>query len=297
MPPALAVHWADKHQPSPDEERTFLESTIAFGNVPAAWVQKATRLRWMQLESVGFEYYQELDLARMPAGFRLANLKGQFARPAAETVLAGLLALYRGLDELIPAQQRRQWICLELRPRMGLLHGKSVVVLGAGSIGRKLADLLRAFECRVEMYARTAPDATLRTPAELDARLGEFDIVVCCLPKTHETLGFFNRERLARLAPHAIFVNVGRGGVVEEPALVEALEARRLGGAVLDVHLDEPLPPGHPLWSCPRTLLTQHTGGGYDEELLDKARTFLANLACDRAGQDLQNIVTLSRGY
>lgn len=292
------VYFADKHATDTTQQehrRHFRECNICFGNVPAEWLADAPRLRWLQLESIGFEYYR--SLRNPPPALTITNLKGLFDRPAAETALAGLLALYRGVDALVPAQAERRWVCLELRPRMQLLHGKRVVILGHGSIGRKLRQLLEAFSCRVQSFARSAWDAELRTIPELDRALPEADIVACCLPYTADTRGFIDRARLALLAPGAVFVNVGRGAVVDEPALVEALNARRIGGAVLDVTIEEPLPATHPLWTCPNTLLLQHTGGGYNEESLDKARSFLTNLAAFQSGQPLRNVVDLARGY
>jgi len=129
------LHFANKFAPAPGDEAAFRDAEICFGNVPAEWLGCAPRLRWMQLESVGFDYYRKLDRTRLAPGFVLTNLHGQFARPAAETALAGLLALQRGLDELIPAQRDRRWICLDVRPRMRLLHGCRAIVLGAGTIG------------------------------------------------------------------------------------------------------------------------------------------------------------------
>jgi phosphoglycerate dehydrogenase-like enzyme len=296
--PATGVFFADKNGPEGVRDgylRRLRESEICFGNVPAEWLPTAPRLRWLQLESIGFEYYRHLH-GSLPS-LTITNLKGLFDRPAAETALAGLLALHRGVDALVPAQAAHRWVCLEVRPRMRLLHGKRVIILGHGSIGRKLRRLIEAFDCRVLSYARTANDAELRTPAELDRALPHADIVACCLPDTPDTRGFFGGTRLASLPPHAVFVNIGRGSVVDESALVEALLAHRIGGAVLDVTAQEPLPADHALWTCPNTLLMQHTGGGYDGELLDKARAFLANFAAFQNGEPLVNVVDLARGY
>jgi phosphoglycerate dehydrogenase-like enzyme len=137
----------------------------------------------------------------------------------------------------------------------------------------------------------------LLTRAELDRALPEADIVVGCLPDTPDTRGLLDRRRLGLLPAHAVLVNVGRGSLVDEAALTEALLQGRVGGAVLDVTREEPIPPSHPLWSCPRTLLLQHTGGGYGEELLDKARLFLTNLAAFESGAPLRNVANLARGY
>lgn len=280
---------------SPENFAAFQQCDICFGNASASWLDRAPRLRWMQLESIGFEYYQ--DLRKTPTRIAITNLQGLFARPAAESAIAGLLALYRGIDILVPAQATARWISLEVRPQMQLLANKQVMILGHGSIGRKLRQLLEAFGCRVQSFARTAEGAELRTKGALDLALSKADIVACCLPKTAETCGLVDCRRLGLMRSTAVFVNIGRGAVVDEPALIESLQQQKLGGAVLDVTWQEPLPPSHPLWTCPRTILLQHTGGGYQEELLDKARIFLANYSRFQRGQPLDNLVDLARGY
>lgn len=294
---AFDVYWADKHNLVPEDRAQFAASEICFGNVPATWLKDAPKLRWMQLESVGFEYYQKLQGEIAQSGIVLTNLRGMFAWPAAETALAGLLALIRGVDEMAVEQRSHNWISLDIRPRLSLLHGRKILILGMGSIGRQVGALLRAFECDVHYFARTAVDASFRTVEELDARLNEFAVIVNCLPSTPETTNFFSRERLARFSQKSVFVNVGRGSAVDEAALVELLQSRKIGGAILDVFKQEPLPSDHPFWDCPRTILLQHTGGGYDDELLDKARTFFANLNLYQKQQPLQNLINLERGY
>lgn len=294
------VLWVDKRVVREGDDgalERFVSCDIAFGNVPAHWLEVPGRLRWLQLESVGFEYYQHVAGCIAERGLVLTNLRGMFARPAAETALAGLLALLRGGDELALAQRERRWVELEVRPRTGLLHGKRVLVCGGGSIGRRIAAILQAFECGVEFYSKSSPDAQWHTAAELDAALACYDIVINALPSTPETKHLFSRERLSLLGRSAIFVNVGRGSTVDEPALVDALMERRLGGAVLDVFHQEPLPEAHPLWNCPRTIITQHTGGGYVDELLDKARLFVDNYRRFLQGESLKNRVNLKQGY
>lgn len=296
--PTKELVLADKHLTGASHEaqlKAFQHCDICFGNVPAKWLQQAPRLRWLQLESVGFEYYQQVE--NLPPALIVTNLKGMFAQPAAETILAGLLAFYRGVPALVSAQTARRWVCLEVRPKMQLLHGRRLVILGHGSIGRKLRQLLVAFDCQVQSFARTAPEAELHTLAELDQALARAEIVLSCLPNTPETRGLIDRRRLNLLSSQAVFANIGRGSVVDEAALIEALQLRRIGGAVLDVTMQEPLPDDHPLWSCPETILLQHTGGGYNHELLDKARTFLANLARYRKGEPVLNQVSLANGY
>src|SRR5690606_19992492 len=144
----------------------------------------------------------------------------------------------------------------------------------------------------------SAPDAQFRTRAELEDALPWADIVIACLPGTEETRGFFTQEMIDRMRADAIFCNIGRGSLLAgEEALASALERGRLGGAVLDVTAQEPLPPDHRFWTCPRIILSQHTGGGTASEFDGMIGIFLQNLALFREGRPLLNQVQLERGY
>ena len=254
------VHLGTRDKPEAADREALENAEIIFGNLPATRIRECRYLRWMQLESIGFDYYQQLagDLN----GLVISNLKGMFDRPAAETALAGILALGRGLNWLLPAQAEERWIGLEVRPKSWMLHGRHALVLGFGSMGRRMKRLLEAFDCRVTTFARGSREANLNTVAQLAEIFPQADLVICCLPKTPETIGLVDRRLLELLSPRAIFVNIGRGAVVDEGALIERLQQRKLAGAVIDVTLAEPLPREHPLWRCPNTVLTQHTGGG-----------------------------------
>lgn len=282
---------ADRFNPREADKAAFLQSTVAFGNVPPDWLEEATELQWMQLESTGFEYY--LGCQELSADLQITNLRGMFERPAVETAMAGLLGLFRGMNQLIPANREHKWSEIEVRVNLQLLHGSKAVVLGHGSIGQRMRKLLEAYECEVQSYARTSVGAELRDLKSLGEALASADVVVCCLPKNPSTLGLISRELLARLPKQAVFVNIGRGAVVDEPALIQMLTEQRIAGAVLDVTQQEPLPPAHPFWQCPNTILTHHTGGGYPDEYNAKARYFIANLQRYKCGEALQNIISL----
>ncbi|WP_317164859.1 NAD(P)-dependent oxidoreductase [Hymenobacter ginkgonis] len=169
------------------------------------------------------------------------------------------------------------------------------MVLGAGAIAQAVQQQLSGFGCQVQLLARTAPQAQLHSREELAAALPQTDIVVNCLPGS--AVGFFSADLLAALPPGSLYASVGRGTTTDEPALVAALQAGRLGGAVLDVTAAEPLPPGHPLWTLPNVLLTQHTGGGQPHEAEGKVAQLLRNLQLLQAGQPLENQVELGKGY
>jgi phosphoglycerate dehydrogenase-like enzyme len=264
---------------------------IAFGNPPPEALARARDLRWVQLESVGFGEYTDLEWNAIGQRLIMTNLAGFFADPVAETALAGLLALARGIDRLARLQASRTWEGDPIRTQLRLLKGTRVVMLGNGAINRRLADLLVPFECEI-----TALNSSAKI-ADLDALLPTADILVACVPDTSATRGLLSVERLALMPHHAVLANLGRGSLLDEMALAEALINGRLAGAVLDVTQDEPLPLNHPFWTCPNILLAQHSGGGTADELDRKIDTFLDNLARYRAGRPLKGLVDMKRGY
>ncbi|TGE29902.1 D-2-hydroxyacid dehydrogenase [Hymenobacter metallicola] len=270
----------------------FQRAEVVLGNVPPAWFTSSSPLplRFWQIDSAGFERYRGLHLP-----FPVANMGDFFAWPCAETMVAGLLALYRQIPQLAVLQQQRRWVGAPLRAQTGLLRHKRVVILGAGAIGQAVREQLSGFRCTVQLLARTDPQAQLHSAAELLAVLPETDIVVNCLPGSAEN--FFSAELVAAMAPGSIYASVGRGNTTDEPALLAALQAGRLGGAVLDVTAQEPLPADNPLWTLPNVLLTQHTGGGQPREDEGKVEMLLHNLELLRRGEPLENLVELGRGY
>lgn len=282
-----------QHIPESERSKAFLQAEVAFGNVPLEWVEESQRLRWLQLYSTGLNPYQQIDWDKKACPITVTNLHGFFGEPVAETALAGIMALYRKIDQLFSLQAQKQWIGQGIRPHMQLLHNKSVLILGAGAIGKTLYKLLSAFSCQLQVISRS----TYPTLSHLDALIPTADIVINSLPDTVQTRGILNAERISSMKPSALVVNVGRGTAIDEPALIEALHWGKLAGAVLDVTEREPLPADHPLWTCPNVLLTQHTGGGYQEEDTDKVRVFLKNLNHYRLGEPLEHVVDFSKGY
>lgn len=261
---------------------------LVFGNPDPLRLDGAS-LRWLQLESTGFAEY--LPLTRRHPDLQITNLAGFFAEPVAETLLAGVLALLRGVNVLVRLQDTANWQGATLRPGLRLLCGATVTLIGRGAIMARLAALLQPFGCRILQFGRD------HDPAELDRGLAASLIVAACVPDTPGTRGLIHEGRIASLGPDAIFANAGRGTLVDEKALVAALTTGRLGGAVLDVTQQEPLAADNPLWTCPRLLLTQHTGGGFAAELRGKAERFVANLSRWQSGQPLLGVIDPERGY
>jgi phosphoglycerate dehydrogenase-like enzyme len=290
--PEDVCSWA---QDLPEAQRlnAFMQAEVVFGNVPADWLQKNDRLKWVQLYSAGFDQYLDLDWKHTLASLTVSNLRGFFGQPVAETALAGILALYRKINELVRLQEKTTWVGGRLRPQMELLHEKNALVLGAGAIGDTTRKLLEGFSCSVQIISRQT-DPTL---ADLDQLLPEADIIVSCLPDTLQTQRIFDANRFQLMKKTAVLVNVGRGGAVDEKALLQALRQCEIGGAVLDVTWQEPLPADHPFWALPNVILTQHTGGGYMEENMDKVKVFVENLRRYRSGEPVENQVDFGRGY
>lgn len=264
---------------------------VIMGNPPPEWLASPLpQLRLWQLDSAGFDRYQGLAVAAP-----VANMGDYFAWPCAETMVAGLLALCRAVPELARLQAAAQWVGAPIRGRMGLLRDKRVIILGAGTIAQAVRQQLSGFTSAVQLLARTNVQAQLHSVAELRAALPATDIVVNCLPGSADN--FFGEPEFAALAPGSLYATVGRGNTTNEPALLAALQTGHLAGAVLDVTEQEPLPASHPFWAMPQVLLTQHTGGGQPHEAAGKVAQLLRNVALLQAGQPLENVVTLERGY
>jgi glyoxylate/hydroxypyruvate reductase A len=277
----------------PDEAQaaTCQSAEVIFGNPPAEWLASPLpHLRLWQLDSAGFDRYQGLAVAAP-----VANMGDYFAWPCAETMVAGLLAFYRAVPELVRLQAEARWVGAPIRSRMGLLRDKRVVILGAGTIAQAVRQQLSGFTNAVQLLARTSPQAQLHSTAELLLALPQTDIVINCLPGSADN--FFAEQEFAAMPSGSLYASVGRGNTTSEPALLAALQTGHLGGAVLDVTQQEPLPASHPFWAMPQVLLTQHTGGGQPHEAEGKVAQLLRNLTLLQAGQPLENLVDLQRGY
>ncbi len=264
---------------------------IIFGNPDPAIIAENPDLRWLQLESTGFGEYADLDWRRAGGVVQVTNLAGFFADPVAQTALAGILALLRGIDRLCGLRAAADWVGDDIRPTLGSLSGAAVVLFGRGAINTRLGQLLTPFDCRIESFGRdwAAP--------ELDRALAQARVVVATVPHSPGTDGLFDAARLARMQPGTIFCNLGRGSLVDEAALARALQSGRLGGAVIDVTRAEPLGRDHPFWTTPNTILTQHSAGGTADEVDRKVDWFLANLQRFLAGDPLKATIDLVKGY
>jgi phosphoglycerate dehydrogenase-like enzyme len=288
---ALTADEIHHHPEAANAPAAFGHCEVVFGNPPSEWLSASPILRWVQLESVGFGEYGQLDWATLGKRLRVSNLAGFFAEPVAESILAGIFSHYRGIGTLSLLQERREWVGEALRPSLKLLKGADVVLFGAGAINGRVQELLQPFGCRITCFGRGFEHKAL------EASLREADIVICTVPHTPETKGLFDHRLIGLLKQGSLFVNFGRGSLIDESALADALDSGAIGGAVIDVTQDEPLPPDHRFWRCRNMLLTQHTGGGSSDEVDRKIDLFIANLERFRAGEAPLSLVDFKRGY
>lgn len=289
--PTSVVPTFRQDLPKDDQQTVCQSANIIMGNPPAAWfADPLPNLKFWQLDSAGFDGYKNAQI-----NAAVANMGDYFAWPCAETMVAGILALYRRIPELAVLQNRSAWVGAPMRERMDLLRQKHVVILGSGTIGQAVRQMLTGFNCVVKMLARTDPKADLHSADELKVILPQTDIVINCLPGT--AVGFISAELIGAMKSGSLYASVGRGSTTDERALIQSLKDGQLGGAVLDVTAKEPLPTDNPLWTLPNVLLTQHTGGGQPDEEGGKVVQFLRNLTRFLAGESLENAVKLERGY
>jgi phosphoglycerate dehydrogenase-like enzyme len=260
-----------------------------------AWPQ-ADALKWVHVAAAGVD-------AMLFGGLRqsevaVTNAHGTFDRPIAEFVLASILAHDKQLHLSKALQRQASWQHRELTPTAG----SRVLVVGTGGIGRATARLLRAVGLEVRGAGRTAREydddfGSVVPSAELAEHAGWADHVVLIAPLTDQTRQMLNAEVLAAMKSTAHLVNVGRGALVDEPALVDALRAGRIAAASLDVFEQEPLPADHPFWAMENAHISAHMSGdvvGWRDALADQ---FLANLDRWLAGEPLTNQVDKERGY
>lgn len=270
---------------------------------------RAPRLNWVHSASAGVE--RALTPAARGRGLVITNARGVFSRPIAEYVLMMILAVSRRLPGLLELQRERTW-----QPLEGVeLRDVTVGIVGLGSIGRAVGALATAFGCRVVAVRRRA-EAGSAPPADEESRsfgevmldrvggpellpelLRESDYVVLAAPLTPETQNMIDAAALGSMKAGAWLVNVARGGLVDERALLSALRDGRIGGAVLDTFRDEPLPPSSPFYDLPNVIVTPHTSWSSGRVLDRSVELFCDNLRRYAAGEPLLNVVDPTAGY
>jgi len=260
-----------------------------------AWPH-ARRLRWVHVAGAGVDTL--LFPALASSRVILTNSRGVFDRAIAEYVLGLMLAFGKDLPATFDLQRRHAWRHRETAP----LAEQTVLVVGAGGIGRAIARLARCVGMHVVGVARSArpddPDfGQVAAARDLGAVVGAADYVVIAAPLTPETKGMFGAAVLDRMKPTARLINVGRGPIVDEAALVGALRSNRIAGAALDVFNEEPLPTGHPFWDLPGVIVSPHMSGDFTGWAAALSQLFVANLLRWRRAEPLLNVVDKRRGY
>jgi len=270
------------------------EYLLALSPPPGHWA-KASRLKLLHNFGAGVDDFLPAD--DMPDHVTVANAKGITAEPMSDYALSLVLMLTKGLHTAIENQKQKIWQTFMPRD----IPEQTLGIMGLGAIGTPLARKARDLGFRVVGLNHTKKENPFTDGsyglAELDAFLSVSDIVVILLPKTPETENLLDRERLAAMKPQAMLVNLGRGGIVDEQALLEKLTDGSLSGAAFDVFAQEPLPDASPLWTAPNLIITPHTAGlfpNYIQRLLD---LLAQNIARVQDGKPVLTPVDLGRGY
>lgn len=289
---------------------------VISASYPPASTDGVPRLRWLASAGAGVEHLAERD--PWARGITVVNGSGLHAVAMGQYVLGAALLAAERLEARLANRSERGWEEVRFALAGSRLRGRTAAVIGYGSVGREAARLLHA--CGMRILALKSDPASLqdtgwREPGTGDPDgtlperivgpdgaagvVAEADLVVLSLPLTVRTRGLVDAALLAAMRPEAWLVNVGRGALLDEAALVAALREERIAGAVLDVFVEEPLPPTHPLWSEPRCLVTPHVSGlgGLDDFWHAAALLLADNLRRDLAGEPLLNVTSGAAGY
>lgn len=258
-----------------------------------AAAHRAERLKWLNTLAAGVDPFP-LDALR-ERGVVLTNGAGLNAITIAEYAVMGMLVIAKGYREVARSQDRREW--LGKAPGKQELFASRALIVGAGGIGSRIAELLTPWGVEVTQVRRSPAKGALG-PEEWRGRLGEFDWVILTVPSTPETEGLMGADEFAAMKPGAAVLNFARGAVLDQSALMAALDAGQVGAAFLDVTDPEPLPPEHPLWGYDQVHITSHLSGRSQDTLFPRAaERFLANLGHWERGEPLESQVDLVQGY
>ena len=272
-------------------DNNFLKCEIVFGNIPPDWVKQSSKIRWLQLESTGFAEYSEVKENFLNKDVIITNLKSFFAHQVAQTVMAGIFSFYRGLDIFTLLKKEKKWIGDPIRAKLEILNDKDILFFGKGSINQEIAKYIKLFNCKYSFIDSNS------NKSFFTKKLKKAEIVICALPGTTKTKMLFNEKMINCLSKKTILVNVGRGNLINEKHLIKKLKNNDIKGAILDVTAEEPLRKNNPLWSCPNLILTQHTGGGYKDEIMDKVKFFLDNFQRYKKKSKVLNKINPLKGY
>jgi D-2-hydroxyacid dehydrogenase (NADP+) len=280
-------------------DASLSDAEIIYGlRLPQDVIKKAPNLRWVQVMSAGVERFLDADMRESPVV--LTNVSGIHAIPISEFVIGLMLMFVKQSPVCLELKQRRKWE----RISPVVLANKTVGIVGLGSIGQQVARLARAFGMKVIATRRSSTEGArarnvdlMLPPFRLTDLLRQSDFVVLSVPFTSETNMLIGEAELRSMKPTARIINVARGGIVDEQALIRALQAGWIAGAGLDVFATEPLPSDSPLWTLPNVILSPHVSGTREDYVLAATRVFVDNLHRYLEGKRLVNVVDKTRGY
>lgn len=305
---AIAAQLLEPHLPAWVEPRIFSSAEELFALAPEAeigWfdldqpggmgeaVRLATRLKWLNSLYAGVDFFP-LDILR-ERGVLLTNGAGINAITIAEYVVMGMLTVAKGYREVMRAQDRHEWLFDS--PGKVELAGSRALLIGYGAIGQRVERMLQGFDVEVVKVRRSGGEGALG-PDAWRAELGTFDWVILAVPATPETERMIGPIEIAAMKPGSTLINIARGTVIDQDALIAGLRTGRPGHAFLDVVTPEPLPADHPLWDLPNAHVTSHLSGRSQTRMFERAATrFLENLQRFHDGEPLVSQVDLALGY
>lgn len=282
-----------------EAQRLIADAEIVLGN--RYFLQSlpfARKLRWMQSNSVGVDLILKEKQSLIDKNIALTCARGVYDAELAEHTIALLLSLFRSLPTLRDEQNEGTW----QRHRLSTLNGSSCLIVGWGSLGKKIASYITALGGKVA-GVKNQPDDSQEGETMLFGssnwrnQLPLIDALIICLPKTPETYHFIGKDELRALPPSAFVVNIGRGGTLDDMALLEMVQSGNVAGAALDVFEQEPLPADHPIWKEPKIFVSPHVGRSLEGPVFRWQLLFEQNLERYLRGEALLNVVNYQKGY
>jgi phosphoglycerate dehydrogenase-like enzyme len=299
---ASALAFAELREDNSAKEKldTLLaEADVIYGLIlPKSFLERAPKLKWIQMMSAGVDRLKDTDIWR--SRVIITGVSGIHATPIGEFVLELMLMFAKGAPLCFQMKQKRQW--QRYMPR--ILRDKTVGIVGLGHIGGEVARLSKAFGMRVVATRRSVKQAgkaryvDLLLPREqMRQLLAESDYVVLSVPLTPETHHIIGEAELKAMKPTAYIINIGRGNLIDEEALIHALDEKRIAGAGLDVTETEPLPKESRLWDFENVILSPHVAGGMEDYVMRATALFCDNLRRYLNGKKLRNVIDRDKGY
>lgn len=307
--PALARSLLEPQLPADLEVIWFrkpAEANAGIANADIAWVDmqpghlvadaihaSGPNLKWVSTIYAGLDAFP-LDVLR-DRGAIVTNGVGINAYAVSEYAVLGVLAAAKRFDEVVRAHDRHEWLADS--PGKIELFDTSALIVGYGAIGRAIGQRLAGFGVSITGVTRSGRDGTI-TPDAWQAKLGEFDWVILAAPSTDETRAMIGADELAAMKSSAWLVNIARGNMIDDDALLTALTSGGIAGAFLDPTNPEPLPADHPLWTAPNCMITMHLSGRSQTRMFQRGGAlFLRNLRAFQAGKPMENVADLNAGY